>query len=117
VTDSRDSPRIAHLVHRSLLVGVVIAASLMVAGLCVALVSGHAGTSGPPRPAWELVGAALAGDGVALMECGVLVLILTPVGRVIVLTVGWVAAGERRFAAVASVVLALLVFSIWLGVG
>jgi uncharacterized membrane protein len=48
---------------------------------------------------------------------GLLILIGTPVLRVAVLAVGWWMMGDRRFAAVALTVLALLGLSLALGLG
>ena len=117
VDDPRDPPGLAHRVHRVLLAGVLAAGLLLAAGLAVAPAGGRPRPAGPPGPVRELPGRAAAGDGVALIELGLLVLIVTPAVRVAVLAGGWAAAGDRRFAAVAVVVLALLGLSVWLGLG
>lgn len=54
-------------------------------------------------------------DGVDLIDLGLLVLISTPVARVAMLGAGWLAMGQRRFAAIAAVVLCLLLAGVWLG--
>jgi hypothetical protein len=117
VTEHRDPPGLAHRVHRVLFTGVVVAGLLLATGLAVALAGGQPLTAGPPGPIAELPGRAVAGDGGALIELGLLVLIITPGMRVVVLAVGWASAGDRRFAAVAGVVLLLLILSVLLGVG
>jgi uncharacterized membrane protein len=89
----------------------------MAAGLVVVVAAGQPRPLGPPDSVRELPGRAAAGSGVALIELGLLVLILTPALRVAVLAVGWTAAGDRRFAATATIVLALLGLSVWLGLG
>jgi hypothetical protein len=101
----------------ALLAGVLSAGVLMAAGLGVTVVRGQPRPVGPPGPVRALPGRVFAGDGVALIELGLLVLILTPALRVAVLATGWAAAGDRRFAAVAGTVLCLLTLSVWLGLG
>ena len=117
MTDPRDPPRLAHRVHRVLLGGVLAAGLLMAAGLAVALARGGPRPDGPPGPIRGLLHRSRSGDGVALIELGLLVLILTPAVRVAVLAGGWAAAGDYRFAAVAAAVLGLLGLSVWLGLG
>ncbi len=51
------------------------------------------------------------------MTIGLLILMLTPIARVIVLGVDWLLEGERLFAAVAATVLTLLAISVVLGTG
>ena len=106
---------LAHRVHRTLLAGVVAGAVLMALGLAVALVRGQPGPAPTPGSVRAMFGRAMAGDAAALVDLGLLVLILTPAVRVLVLVIGWAAAGDRLFAAVAGVVLALLGLSMWLG--
>jgi len=57
------------------------------------------------------------GNGVAWMELGVLMLLATPVLRVIVLAIGWSLQRDGRMALVALVVLLLLAVSVVLSVG
>ena len=117
MTDPRDPPGLAHRVHRALLAGVVAAGLLMAAGLGVALVRHQPRPVGRPDPIQSLPARLAAGDGVALIELGLLVLTLTPALRVAVRAAGGAAAGDRRAAAVAGTVLALLALSVWLGLG
>ena len=90
---------------------------LLAVGLAAAMAGGRPRPVGPPPPLRTLPGRVAALDGVAWIELGVLVLILTPALRVAVLAAGWGRAGDRRSAAVAGTVLALLALSVWLGLG
>jgi uncharacterized membrane protein len=114
---AEDSHRLEHRVHRSLLAGLAVSGLLLVLGLGVALSRGGPRPEGPPPSLAAVLRGALRGDGVDLLDLGLLSLIGTPVLRVAVLAVGWMAAGERRFAAVAVVVLGLLGASLALGLG
>jgi len=117
VTPDAQAGRLERGVHLTLVLGLLASAALLLGGLARSLVESapqpdllHAG-------ARALLRGALRGDGVALEELGLWVLVATPVLRVAVLLVGWAVAGERRFAAVAAAVLALLVASASLGLG
>jgi hypothetical protein len=112
-----DPARPTRWVHRVLLTGVVAAGLLLATGLVVAVAGGRPRPVGPPASVHTLPARLAAGDGVALIELGVLVLVLTPAVRVSVLAAGWALAGECRSAAVAVAVLALLGLSVWLGLG
>ena len=109
--------RLARWVHYSLRAGVVASGLLLGAGLVAGTVRGRPPFQREPLPPGAALAAAAAGDGAALIDLGLLVLMATPVVRVAVLAVGWAAAGDRRFAAVAAAVLALLGVSLYLGVG
>jgi uncharacterized membrane protein len=108
--------RLEHWVHRSLLAGLAVSAALMVLGLALALARGGP-RSTAPRPLFDTMRGALRGEGVDLIDLGLLALIATPALRVTVLAVGWAAQGNRRFAAVALTVLGLLGLSLALGLG
>jgi uncharacterized membrane protein len=107
--------RLDHLVSRTLLGGLILSCLLLVAGLTLAFRSGEPRPPGAPPPFRNLISFALSGDGVALLELGLLALMITPVVRVGVLAIGWWAARDRRFSLVAIGVLGLLVASILLG--
>lgn len=104
-----------HWVHRSLLAGLIVCGTLLVLGLT--LNSGTPERAGPPPGFRSLVGRSIGGDGPSLIRLGLLALLSTPVLRVVVLSIGWFRAGERRFALVAVAVLVLLVAGVILGVG
>jgi uncharacterized membrane protein len=112
-----ESRRLARWVHRTLLIGLVLSGCLVGVGLALALLLGQPRPVGPPPSAPVLLRRAAGGDGTAWMELGLLALMFTPVLRVAVLAVGWWLAGEKRFSAVALVVLGLLGLSLALGVG
>jgi uncharacterized membrane protein len=112
-----DATRLAHRVHLVLLIGVAAAGLFMSAGLAIA------GARGEPRPVGRadqirtLPTRLAAGDGVALIEAGLIVLIVTPGLRVAVLGAGWAWARDWYGAAVAAAVLMLLAASVWVGLG
>ena len=116
-TSGKSSPRLRRMIHVILLGGVVTSGLLLVIGLVVVF-AGH-----QPRPAevppsiGELVQRAAHGDGVAMIYTGLVLLMLTPLAQVTAATLGWLVAGPRRFALAAAVVFALLLLSLWLGVG
>lgn len=111
------SERLRHWVHYSLLSGLVVSALLLTAGLVLALWRGEPRPGGPPPSLLRTVRGVLAGQPTAMLDLGLLALMITPVLRVAVLAVGWSLAGERRFGLTALTVLALLAASIWLGCG
>jgi uncharacterized membrane protein len=108
---------LARAVHWTLLIGLLVSALMMIAGLFVAIAKNQ------PRPESlitsvpGLIRMAGEGNGVAWMELGVLMLLATPVLRVIVLAIGWSLQRDGRMALVALVVLLLLAVSIVLSVG
>jgi hypothetical protein len=104
-------------VHRSLITGLALGGLLMAGGMVLALVEGRPRPEGPPPSIGAVLRAAARGDGVALMDLGLLMLMATPVVRVAVLAVGWGWEREWRFLAVALAVLALLGLSVAMGVG
>ncbi len=53
----------------------------------------------------------IAGDRTAILDLGLLLLMLTPVLRVTILAIGWLTARQTRFALVALTVLLLLALS------
>jgi uncharacterized membrane protein len=113
----KDSFRLEHAVHLTLLAGLAASGVLLIAGLALSLAHGHSQPSGPPPPLAVILRGALREDGISLINLGLLVLILTPLMRVLVLALGWTAQRQWRFAAVSCTVLGLLILSLVLGVG
>jgi uncharacterized membrane protein len=115
--DHEPPDALARAVHWTLLLGLILSGLLMTAGLIVALVRNQ------PRPQLlitklsELADMALHANGVAWMELGVLLLLLTPILRVLVLAIGWSIRREGRMAMISLTVLALLAISLFFGVG
>ena len=112
----RDRHQLEHWVHWTLLSGLAASAVLLVAGLCAMLVQGYESVS-PHESLGKLIRDAVQVRGPALTTLGLLVLMITPILRVIVLLAGWTMRRDWRFAAVALVVLTLLILSLSLGVG
>jgi hypothetical protein len=113
---STDSHRLAHWVHWSLLAGVILSGLLLLVGLGLTPAQGRQVPQGPPPAFGDVVRDAFGGDGAAITRLGLILLMATPVARVIVLIVGWVAEREFRFALVALAVLGLLSLGVLLGV-
>jgi uncharacterized membrane protein len=101
------------IVGRLLLGGVVLSGVLLAAGLAMGMRDGE----GPERFATlrEMLRAALEGNGAAIIGWGLLVLMATPILRVMVLAAGWAMEGNTRFAAIAVGVLVMLGVSMSLG--
>lgn len=108
--------RLEHWVHWTLLGGLMVSALLLVTGM-LALVTGGKVSTPPPQSLGALLREGMQFHGPALTVLGLLVLMITPILRVIVLLIGWSLEREWRFTAVALAVLALLIASLVLGVG
>jgi uncharacterized membrane protein len=114
---AEETHRMGLWVHRSLISGLVVSGLLLIGGLALVLIAGHPRPEGPPPGFNDLLHAAVRGDAVALMDLGLLALMVSPVVRVAVLAVGWTCEREWRLLAVALLVLALLGLSMAMGVG
>ena len=68
---------------------------------------------GPAIPLRYLWKQLTTGNPYAVMQVGILLLLLTPVVRVGTAVVSFTVAGERRYALVSLVVLALILLSMW----
>jgi len=113
--ESRGDP-LGRLVHWTLLGGVMASAALLICGLSMMF------AQGPPRVDamhgfGRLIPRALAGEGIAIVNLGLIALMLTPASRVVVLTIAWATRRQWRMAAIGSTVAALLAFSVALGAG
>lgn len=109
--------RLGRRIHHVLLVGVIVSAVLLAAGLALTLLTGTPVGADAPPPFGVLLAGVLHGDSRSLLVAGLLVLMATPLVRVAVLAASWAAMGDRRFAAVATAVLVLLALSLTIGVG
>jgi uncharacterized membrane protein len=117
MTDRTVAERLNWAVHLSLLGGLLISGSLLILGATTSLAS-HEVRSPERLPGVEaILSQAIHGHGSAILNLGILILMLTPILRVIVLAVGWSLQREWRFAAIAFLVLALLATSMVLGTG
>jgi uncharacterized membrane protein len=109
--------RLNWAVHLSLLFGLVISGSLLILGTTISLASHEAKPPQHPPSVATMLSQAIHGNGVAILNLGIFVLMLTPILRVIVLAVGWLLERQWRFAAIALFVLVLLTTSLLLGTG
>ncbi len=114
---THDVDPLARAVQIVLLTGLIPSGILLALGLIVALASGQPRPDTPPAGFGVLIRTAPHGESVSMLELGVLLLMLTPLLRVIVLAVGWASQRNWRFAPVAVVVLSLLAISLAIGVG
>jgi uncharacterized membrane protein len=107
---------LARIVHRTLLGGVLASAALLTIGLALAL--GRQAAQAEPVTDWSQLGArALAGDGRAVIDIGLIVLMFTPVLRVLVLAIGWLSERKWRLALVSIAVAIMLAISVAIGIG
>jgi uncharacterized membrane protein len=107
------SERGHHSIQVVLRLGLAVGAALMAIGLIVDLAEGDRTLVAVPLR--SILGTGSIGD--RLMAVGILALLLTPVARVMVLVGVWWKEGDRRFAAVGLVVLAVLITGIVAGLG
>jgi uncharacterized membrane protein len=110
---NKEYGRLMHVVRRTLQSGLTVSAVLILLGGVLAI------TRSPARYPRDsgMVYRAMKGDSSAMLNLGLIVLMLTPVARVLVLAVGWFRSRDWTFSLVAFCVLALLVLSILLGTG
>ncbi|MGG6311617.1 DUF1634 domain-containing protein [Paenibacillus macerans] len=105
------------IVSKMLRIGVIAAASVIVIGLLQYLVTGDSGYPGDAYPTsfGAIVDGLLAFKAAAVMQVGLLLLILTPVLRVFVsLFVFW-AERDYRYVIITAIVFAILIVSFTLG--
>jgi hypothetical protein len=116
-TPAADEPHkdaLARAVHWSLLTGLVLGSVLLCWGLVISMLRNEHAPQSPPPAVSDLLHRAMQDEGPALLQLGILLLLFTPVVRVLVLAVGWAIRRDWRMAAVAVTVLALLAVSIFL---
>jgi uncharacterized membrane protein len=116
MTDDEEEQRLARAVSWTLFFGLSISVVLIVLGWLFTLrkePSGNAHVTG-----WlALPAGALHGDATAILQLGLIVLMLTPVARVLILAIGWARSRDWTFSLIAFCVLALLGLSVFLGTG
>ena len=105
--DTNKENQIDHLIHYTLLIGVSVSAILLVAGLFIVLVRGTPRPEVAP-PLSEILRQTFMANGVDWIYLGLLLLMITPVIRVVMLVYGYARIGWWRFALIAVVVLLLL---------
>ena len=113
--------RIEQVVGNLLRAGVVVAAAVVCAGAIVFLIR-HGGERpqygifhGEPselRSVAGIVNGALTGRGRGLIQLGLLLLVATPVARVVFSVAGFALEGDRAYVVITLVVLAVLLFSL-----
>jgi len=95
--------------------GTYLSAGLLLAGVVWILAEGDGDRPiqvGPPMPLTRLAEQLLAGDPYAVMQAGVLLLLLTPVVRIGAAAVSFWLDGERRYTIVSLVVLLMIILSL-----
>jgi hypothetical protein len=113
MTEDEQEHRLARVVSWTLLSGLSASVALIGLGWLLSL---RQEPSEEPRNT-GLLARAVHGDATAILECGLLVLMLTPVARVLILAVGWLLNRDWTFSLIAFCVLALLALSVLLGTG
>ena len=112
--DTNKENQIDHLIHYTLFTGVSVSAILLVAGLFIVLVRGTPRPEVAP-PLSEILRQAFMANGVDLIYLGLLLLMVTPVMRVVMLVYGYARISWWRFALVSLLVLLLLGMGLALG--
>jgi uncharacterized membrane protein len=112
----RDPHQLEHWVHRILIAGLAVSATLLMAGMVAMLAKGerHAPVD---KSIADLFADASRLNGPALVTLGLLALMITPILRVVVLLLGWTQRRDWLFAGIALAVLVLLILSLSLSVG
>jgi len=113
--DTNRENQVDHLIHYTLLAGVSVSAILLMAGLSIVLVRGTPRPEVAP-PLSEILRQALMAKGVDLIYLGLLLLMITPVMRVVMLLYGYARIGWWRFALTSLLVLLLLGTGFALGI-
>jgi uncharacterized membrane protein len=113
--DTNKEHSVDRLTHYTLLTGVSISAILLAVGLFIVLVRGTPPPEVVPSPG-EILRQALMANGVGLIYLGLLLLMTTPLARVIMLIYGYARIGWWRFALISLLVLLLLGTGLALGI-
>jgi uncharacterized membrane protein len=113
--DTNKENQVDQLIHYTLLTGVSVSAILLTAGLLVVLIRGTPRPEVAP-PFSEILRQAVMANGVDLIYLGLLLLMITPVVRVMMLVYGYARIGWWRFALISLLVLLLLGTGFALGI-
>jgi uncharacterized membrane protein len=116
MVDDKEDERLAHTISWTLFSGLTASVFLFIVGWLLILREGTS-ENRHVQQARGWPARVLHGDGAAILELGLLVLMLTPVARVLILAVGWFRSRDRTFSLIAFFVLALLTLSVLLGTG
>jgi uncharacterized membrane protein len=114
--DTDKERQIDHLIHYTLLAGVSTSAILLTLGLLIILVRDTPRPEVAP-PLSEILHQAFMANGVDLLYLGLLLLMITPVARVMMLVYGYARIGWWRFALISLLVMVLLSIGLTLGIG
>jgi uncharacterized membrane protein len=113
--DTDKERQIDHLIHYTLLAGVSTSAILLTLGLLITLVRDTPRPEVAP-PLSEILRQAFMANGVDLIYLGLLLLMITPVARVMMLVYGYARIGWWRFALISLLVVVLLGIGLALGI-
>ncbi|NLK24957.1 MAG: DUF1634 domain-containing protein [Euryarchaeota archaeon] len=106
----RDRSRIDRYVHLVLLTGTICSISVLTLGLLLYLISPVEVGEGLPMD--QMMGGLLAGNPIAIINLGILLLIATPLTRVLAAAVVFTIDKEPRFVAVSLIVIATITLAI-----
>jgi uncharacterized membrane protein len=113
--DTDKERQIDHLIHYTLLAGVSTSAILLILGLLIILVRDTPRPEVAP-PLSEILRQAFMANGTDLVYLGLLLLMITPVARVMMLVYGYARIGWWRFTLISLLVLLLLGIGLALGI-
>ena len=121
ITAAREEHKIEVFIGNLLRVCVIATVVVVVAGAVLFLPTAYSsfpeyhkflGEPAAFRSVWGILGAALAGDGKAIIQAGMLLLILTPILRVAVSVAAFLYEKDYMYVTLTLVVLGILIFSL-----
>jgi uncharacterized membrane protein len=114
-----DDVRLSGEVQTTLRVGIVVAAALLLLGIGLALIGGTANILAAPSriSVGSIPTRLLDGNGQAFILLGVLVLVFTPIVRVLVSFAHFTRRRDYPFSVITAFVLAVLAVSVLIGLG
>jgi len=113
--DANKERQVDHLIHHTLLIGVSMSAILLILGLLIMLVRDTPFPEVAPSLS-EILRQAFMANGAGLIYLGLLLLMITPVARVMMLVYGYARIGWWRFVLISLMVLLLLGTGLALGI-